>query len=458
MNQKNKILISIFISLCLTACFNDKKNNTNSFIESSENILSDNTLITESQNNITSDNIREYTNTDFSLVKNINPQKKYSDKVVTIKLKGENLKGYIFQSTRKAKKDNFFAVSGMKFFLEKDENNTFLSSDFFYEDMLKEIGNNEIYTISIPESDYKNDNLLKEVSIYESISTIDINSINKKYKNIKRDSFKRIIVRISEAPKLEKINLKSEKRWSENTHKSIVSIAAKQLGLSENRIKNIEEASYMPDIYQAGFENGYNLQWSHAYMINSWGKHIYGDAPDDFKDNLEIAKGKDESKEGYKNKSASFYYDSNNQEKGDWYLGYALHFIEDTSLLLHTSFPSFTNLDLLTKHFAFENWIENNIDKGFKLLDAVKEDAYYYKINDPLKAIHNASYISNIWTSELGEKLWNEYKKCNYPENEGEGSEILVKLSEKMLINASRYAKGTIIYMFDKYNQWENKY
>lgn len=212
----------------------------------------------------------------------------------------------------------------------------------------------------------------------------------------------------------------------------------------------------MPDVYQSGFENGYNQQWSHAYMLNSWGKHVYGDADDDFHDNL-IGKN-NEKHEGYNFKSADHFYQNNDQYNGDWYLGYALHYIEDAALTLHSSFPSFTSPDLLTKHFAFENWVNNNLFNGFFLLEKSLDDYYYYEINDLKKSIYYAAYTSSVWTSDLGQNIWNEYRKCNYPEKTGEGSEKLANLTKELLVNTSRYVKGTMLYILDHYNQWENTY
>ena len=76
-------------------------------------------------------------------------------------------------------------------------------------------------------------------------------------------------------------------RWTENTHNNITDVCAWQWGFSSGRRNNMKAASEMPDTYQSGIDNGFNQQWSHAYIYHSWGFWVWGDADDDFHDNID---------------------------------------------------------------------------------------------------------------------------------------------------------------------------
>ncbi len=457
-----KIIFYVILSfsiLIFTACFSESSSmkdddNFNSESTVFSDNLSDEISISKSSGNEITDNMRNLLGTDFAILKTTESPKKHSENLLSLEIKGENLKGYLFQSIRKSKNEDIFAVSGMKFLIEKDGNGNFRSSQFYLEDMIQEIENEKIYSLSIKENEYNKDLLLQKISLKITMKKVPLNDLYKR--NISKNFEKRIFInKVDINTNLKKIP-NSAKRWSEKSHKSISSLCASQLGLSQDRIANIEEASFMPDIYQNGVSNGFNQQWSHAYMISSWGKHIWGDAHDDFYDNLLGEPGPD--CEGYQNSSAVYYYTKNDQYTGDQYLGYALHYIEDASLTLHSSFPSFTAMDLLSKHFAFENWVNNNLVEGLFLLEDAFNDYYYYEVNDLKQAIHNTAYLSSVWTSDLGEKIWDEYRKCNYPEDSGQGSKKLARLSKQLLVQTTRYVKGTIIFALNNFDQWNNLY
>jgi hypothetical protein len=245
-------------------------------------------------------------------------------------------------------------------------------------------------------------------------------------------------------------------KWSQLTHKKIVAVAAAKWGLSTARVNNITAASEMPDVYQSGFSNGYNQQWSHAFMLTSGGYWYWGDADDDFYDNLNQSGGEIESPEGYNGKSAKYYYQASNQYQGDWYVGYACHYIEDVCLVLHTTVPGYY---MATKHFDFETWVENNLTAGHKLLDAVSADNTYYIVTDPKTAINQAAYYtSGYYSSAYGKKAWDAYAACGYPTAAGSGNATLVANTRGMLVDAGRYVKGTIKYTLDKYGQWTSRY
>jgi len=245
-------------------------------------------------------------------------------------------------------------------------------------------------------------------------------------------------------------------KWSMLTHRKVVSIAAAKWGLSSARINNMTAASDSPDVYQSGLENGFNQQWSHAFMLTSGGLWYWGDADDDFHDNINQSTSEIESPEGYQGKSAKYYYQAGNQRRGDWYLGYACHYIEDVCLVLHTTVPFGA---MATKHFAFEAWVENNLTAGHNLLAAVQADNYYYVITDLKQAVNQAAYYtSGYYSSTYGKKAWDAYVASGYPTAAGTGNAELVANTKGMLIDAKRYVMGAIKYTLDKYGQWTNKY
>jgi hypothetical protein len=255
-------------------------------------------------------------------------------------------------------------------------------------------------------------------------------------------------------------------RWSCPTHVSVASIAALQWGLSSARAGVIADASDYPDTYQSGLDNGYKQQWTHAYIYDDWfGSvfYLWGGADTDFHDNIDGPSGGD----GYNGSYAGAYYNAGSQYGGDQYLGYAIHYIEDVSLTLHSTAPDsagvtvpYYTLDMITNHFNFESWVENNLTAGYRLLDAVSADYNYYAVTDLKQAVKNAALASCSYkgTSSIGYTAWKEYRNCGYPTAAGTGSAALVDNTKKMLIAAGRYAKGAIKYALDKYGQWTSQY
>ena len=258
----------------------------------------------------------------------------------------------------------------------------------------------------------------------------------------------------------------STARWAEATHVNLSSIAASQWGLSVARVLAIADASDYPDTYQAGFDNGYNQQWSHAYIYDktfSATYYLWGDADEDFHDNLLGPVGG----EGYQGYYAGYFYGQGKQQQGDQYLGYAMHYIEDVSLTLHSTAPTSIGLtvpykttDMLTHHFDFEAWVANNLTGGWRLLDAVNADHSYYVISDTKQAIRNAAWASCSYqgTSSVGYSAWKAYRDCGYPTGAGTGNAALVDNTKKMLIAAGRYAKGAIKFTLDNNAAWTSLY
>lgn len=242
-------------------------------------------------------------------------------------------------------------------------------------------------------------------------------------------------------------------KWSEATHKSIAYICAKKLYLSEARAVIIRNAAEMPDVYQSGLSNAYNQQWSHAYLYNYFGFWTWGDADDDFHDNIDGDSGESESPEGYNGKWAGYYYERDNQSLGDWYLGYAIHFIQDVSLVLHSTFPGWY---MATHHFDFESWIKNNWSQGHNFQQAAEDVSVssFYTITGLKAAIRTAASNSNYHKSKNAEKAWDAYKESGFPTSVGTGNNNAVYYTKKMIAEATKWAGATIVYTLDKYGQW----
>jgi hypothetical protein len=209
----------------------------------------------------------------------------------------------------------------------------------------------------------------------------------------------------------------------------------------------------MPDVYQSGITAGYNQQWSHAFIYNSWGYWCWGDADDDFHDNINGETSEFESPEGYNSKSASYYYTNGNRDLGDWYLGYACHYIADVNFTLHTTFP---DANMALHHFDYEAWIANNWTTGWNFkqyVDAVPASSFY-NVTDLKGAINSAAYYCNTNFSSSAYNAWYWYKAAGYPTGSGTGTWNAAYYTKSFVENATKWTGGTIRYTLNKYNKW----
>jgi len=248
----------------------------------------------------------------------------------------------------------------------------------------------------------------------------------------------------------------SKLKYATSGHMNFVYVCAKKLGLSENRAIIMRDAAMMPDVYQSGLDNAYNQQWSHAYIVTKtfWGMQwLWGDADDDFNDNLNGYSGESESPEGYNGMWAGYYYNAGNRDLGDWYVGYACHYITDVSFVLHTTFP---DLDMALHHFDFEAWIENNWTAGHNLSQALNnvQASSYYTITDAKAGIRSAVQASNYSYSNNGKLAWDNFKASGFPTGAGTGNSNCVYYTKKMIEEATKWTGSAIKYALNKYNQW----
>ena len=247
--------------------------------------------------------------------------------------------------------------------------------------------------------------------------------------------------------------------WSEATHVSVSALAAEKWQLSTTRIDTIGDAADEPDAYEGGIDGAFNQQWSHAYLYSAYGLWMWGDAHENFDDcmtgRLALQLEGPECKDG---KSASYHYASGDQRLGDTYLGYAIHYIEDVSLVLHSSDPT-PAPDLALYHARFENWVRSNWTSGHVFRATVAADNYYYPVGDPQQSVRNAAWASSYWNlSGDGRRAWIAYRDSGYPSGEGTGNAELVTSTRRMLIRASRYATGAIHFALSAFEQWTSRY
>jgi hypothetical protein len=242
------------------------------------------------------------------------------------------------------------------------------------------------------------------------------------------------------------------------THVNISTLAAQKWGLPPSRVAVIGAAADDPDVFEAGLDNAYNQQWSHAYLYTSLGFWIWGDANENFDDCITGAlAGQLEGPECKDGRSAAYFYGRGDQRTGDAYLGYATHYVEDVSFVLHASFPNGTSM--LTRHFDFEAWMQANWSAGHNFAATVAADNSYYAVTDLQQTIRNAAWAASYWnTSGAGRKAWSAYVASGYPTAAGTGNAELVAATKTMMIRASRYALGTVKYTLDRYGQWTSAY
>jgi hypothetical protein len=245
-------------------------------------------------------------------------------------------------------------------------------------------------------------------------------------------------------------------KYGHVSHKNFVYHCAKKLGIDEDRAVIMRNASIMPDEYQSGIDNAFNQQWSHAYIVIKafWGMQwVWGDADDDFYDNLLGDSGESESPEGYNGKWAGYYYVSGNQDLGDWYVGYACHYISDVSIVLHTSFP---DINMLNYHNDYEEWIDNNWYSGHNFSEVGENisASAYYTFSDPKEAIRNAAKGSNYSYNNYARKAWDNYMSSGHPTDSGTGNEACVTNTRKMIAEAVKWTGGAIKFALNRYDQW----
>ena len=160
------------------------------------------------------------------------------------------------------------------------------------------------------------------------------------------------------------------------------------------------------------------------------------------------------SSEGYNGKSAAYYYQKGNQFWGDWYVGYANHYIQDVSFsVLHTTIPGWY---LATKHGAYERWIAANWETGHKFANTVRgvSKYSYYSFSNLKGAIRSAAKYSTYSANHASKYAWNNWKSSGFPTGAGQGNWAAVYYTRLMLQRTTKWTGGIIKYALNRYNQW----
>jgi hypothetical protein len=238
----------------------------------------------------------------------------------------------------------------------------------------------------------------------------------------------------------EKTGVKINKTlWNWTVHDSMMYICAKQWGLSDDRAEYMAGAAHMPDVYDNEGTIPLTQQWRHGWVQLINGVWIWGSADDCCDDNI---RG-----EGYNDKSAFYYYDEGNRLWGDWYLGYASHYLQDVGNPWHTS----ANIvQQLSTHSGYETWVDNNWNEGHNFYEAVSEDWHYYAVSDPAASTRSLA----IWSNSKNSVVYDSYVDSGNPTEAGEGNSTLVDETKLLIRDTGRYTKGLIKFTLDSKNVW----
>ena len=228
-------------------------------------------------------------------------------------------------------------------------------------------------------------------------------------------------------------------KWGWTVHDKTTYICAKQWGLSDYRANYMSGASHMPDVYDNEGTVPGTQNWRHGWVQLVNGVWIWGSADGCCNDNIRGS--------GYNGKSSFYYYGAGNRDWGDWYLGYAAHYLEDCGNPWHTS----ANIvQQLSTHGPYEAWVDNNWASGWNFSASVSGDYNYYAVTDPAAATRALAK----WSNSRNTTLYNAFVTSGKPTAAGTGNATLVSETRNLVRETGRYAKGLIKYTLDAKGAW----
>ncbi|MCD4792687.1 MAG: hypothetical protein K8R54_05615 [Bacteroidales bacterium] len=227
-------------------------------------------------------------------------------------------------------------------------------------------------------------------------------------------------------------------KWNWTVHDKTMYIAAKQWGISDSRADMMSGAAHMPDVYDNEGQIPGTQNWRHGYVF-AYGIHIWGNADECCDNNI--------SGSGLSGKSSFYYYENGNQSWGDWYLGYASHYLQDVGNPWHTSSNIVQQLET---HIGYEEWVDNNWSEGHNFEDIVNNDWYYYSVSDPDATVRSLAK----WSNSKNSTVYDAYVNSGNPTGAGTGNSTLVSETKTLLKVVGRYTKGLIKYTLDAKNEW----
>jgi hypothetical protein len=241
-----------------------------------------------------------------------------------------------------------------------------------------------------------------------------------------------------EQPQIVPMDPRTEK-WGWTAHDKTTYICAKQWGLSDTRANYMSGASHLPDVYDNEGTVPGTQNWRHGWVQLVNGVWVWGSADAWCNANIRGS--------GYNSKSAYYYYGVGNRNQGDWYLGYASHYLEDVGNPWHTS----ANIvQQLATHGSYETWVENNWTSGWNLSASVANDYSYYAVSDPAASTRNLAIYSNSRNTTI----YNAYVNSGKPTGAGTGNSTLVSETRTRIRDTGRYVKGLIKFTLDAKGAW----
>jgi hypothetical protein len=235
-----------------------------------------------------------------------------------------------------------------------------------------------------------------------------------------------------------KYDFPADAKWGWSVHDQTMYICARQWGVSTDRANMMSGAAHMPDVYDVEGQIPGTNNWRHGYVYQ-YGIHIWGNADENCNNNIRGS--------GFNGKSAFYYYENGNKSWGDWYLGYASHYMQDVGNPWHTSANIVQQLDT---HGPYETWVGNNWTSGHNFKSIVENDWYYYSISDP-----KASVVALAkWSNGKNTTVRDAYVNSGKPTGSGTGNSTLISETKELLKASARYTKGLIKYTLDAKSAW----
>ncbi|MGI6479525.1 MAG: hypothetical protein ACOX0M_08820 [Salinivirgaceae bacterium] len=230
----------------------------------------------------------------------------------------------------------------------------------------------------------------------------------------------------------------STEKWGGTPHSKLMFIAAKYWKLSDSRANRMAAGAPMPDQHDNEGTIPGTQQWRHGYI------YLYG-----YYTGIGVADAmcaNNINGSGY-NKRSAFYYYPSNKWMGDWYLGYAAHYLQDVANPWHTSANIYQQL---ATHNGYENWVSANWDSGHNFESVVNADKYYYSVTNPAAAVR---YLA-LWSNYRNTTIYDAYVASGKPTGLNGGNDALIEGTKELLIAACRYSKGLIKHTLDAENAW----
>ncbi len=225
-------------------------------------------------------------------------------------------------------------------------------------------------------------------------------------------------------------------------HKYMVYHAALKLGLSTARANQLMYWAAKPDTIDKEAIIPATQQWRHGYVYVG-GYWSWGNADYCLYNNINANNGT-----GYLGKDAQYYYYTRKDKvNGDYYLGYALHYLADVGNPYHTSANIVSQLK---GHENYEKWIENNWTSGRNFAADWKSSTStisFSSYRDYVKNLSKYSYNNSG-------KVSSAFAASGYPTGANTGNDTLVKYTRLQVLETAKYVRGCIKKVMDQYSVW----